>query len=215
MERNRIGMAGPFGGDRAWSSGAFLRQMWNGARREQTLPRREALAPRRMTPILSQVLLLERWSAGVPIIRYAGMDVTTLHGQELTDRPLSVLFEPGARPALAVALDQVLDGARTVEMAILSDQGMLRPRLGGRLTLLPVTCGVTGLISALGCLELDGPARHPPRRFRIERVLGEALFRHAVAASAGTAPKKIVAKRPRTETEHAPQSGMGQGGGRA
>jgi hypothetical protein len=76
---------------------------------------------------------------------------------------------------LAEALDQVLDGARTVEMGILSDQGMLRPRLGGRLTLLPVVCGVTGLISALGCIDLDGPTRHPPRRFRIERDLGETL----------------------------------------
>lgn len=175
MEQNRIGRAGPVGGGTLWSSGTFLRRLWNGARGPHGLPRREALAPRRMTPILSQVMLVERWSAGVPVIRFAGMDVTTLHGQDLTDRPLSVLFEPGARPMLAEALDQVLDGVRTVEMGILSDQGMLRPRLGGRLTLLPVVCGATGLISALGCIDLDGPTRHPPRRFRIERVLGETL----------------------------------------
>ena len=175
MEHNRIGMAGAAGGGTLWSSGTFLRRLWHEARGSQTLPRREALAPRRMTHILSQVMLVERWSAGVPVIRFAGMDVTTLYGQDLTDRPLSVLFEPGARPALAEALDQVLDGVRTVEMGILSDQGMLRPRLGGRLTLLPVVCGATGLISALGCIDLDGPTRHPPRRFRIERVLGETL----------------------------------------
>lgn len=175
MERKWIGTAGPAGGGTLWSSGVFLRRLWQAARRDQALPRREALPPRRLTPILSQLLLVERWSAGVPIIRYAGLDVTTLYGQDLTDRPLSVLFEPGARPALAEALDQVLDGARTVDMAILSDQGMLRPRLGGRLTLLPVACGATGAISALGCVDLDGPTRHPPRRFRIERVLGETL----------------------------------------
>jgi hypothetical protein len=154
-----------------------------------------------MTPILSQVLLVERWSAGVPVIRYAGMDVTTLHGQDLTDRPLSVLFEPGARPALAEALDQVLDGIRTVEMAILSDQGMLRPRLGGRLTLLPVVCGVTGLISALGCIDLDGPTRHPPRRFRIERVLGETLTHGPKPDPAVDVPR--------------PLSAWGRSGGRA
>lgn len=199
MERKRIGVAGPDGGGTTWSSGAFLRRLWQEARGPQGLPRREALAPRRLTPILSQVLLVERWSAGVPVIRYAGMDVTTLYGQELTDRPLSVLFEPSARPALAEALDQVLDGARTVEMGILSDQGMLRPRLGGRLTLLPVVCGVTGLISALGCIDLDGPTRHPPRRFRIERDLGETLS-PAMRSAAEAAP---------------PAFAKAQGGGRA
>lgn len=199
MERNRIGVEGPENGGTTWSSGAFLRRLWHEARRSHGLPRREALAPRRLTPILSQVLLVERWSAGVPVIRYAGMDVTTLYGQELTDRPLSVLFEPGARPALAEALDQVLDGSRTVEMGILSDQGMLRPRLGGRLTLLPVVCGVTGLISALGCIDLDGPTRHPPRRFRIERTLGETLS--PPLHGAGEAPQPTLAKA--------------QGGGRA
>lgn len=199
MARNRIGVEGPENGGTTWSSGAFLRRLWHEARRSHGLPRREALAPRRLTPILSQVLLVERWSAGVPVIRYAGMDVTTLYGQELTDRPLSVLFEPGARPALAEALDQVLDGSRTVEMGILSDQGMLRPRLGGRLTLLPVVCGVTGLISALGCIDLDGPTRHPPRRFRIERTLGETLS--PPLHGAGEAPQPTLAKA--------------QGGGRA
>lgn len=175
MEQNGIGIAWPAPAGRPRPAGTFLRRLWQAARQGHALPRREALAPRRLAPILSQVLFLEGRGTGGPILGYAGMDVTTLHGQDLTDRPLAVLFEPGARPALAAALDQVMGGARTVEMAILSDQGMLRPRLGGRLTLLPVRCGATGVISALGCIDMDGPARHPPRRFRIERVLGEAL----------------------------------------
>lgn len=175
MRQDSIGWAGGPGGRAQPSPSAFLRRSWQDLRSGDALPRRDALAPRSLAPILSCLLLVERWAGGVFVIRYAGMDVIDLQAQDLTDRPLTLLFDPSAWPHLMQAMTQVMEGLRTVEMDLVSERGFIRPSLDARLTFLPIRSGPADRISAIGCLDLDGPVILPPRRFRIERVLGEPL----------------------------------------
>lgn len=125
--------------------------------------------------MLDHVLMAERRPGGAVLLRYAGMAVSAVHGQDLTGRPLSALFEIGMRDRLLAALDLALAGSQTLTMDLQSERGLTRPLLTARLTLLPMAgVGAEG-ITLIGCLDLDGPPILPPRRFRIERALGVPL----------------------------------------
>jgi hypothetical protein len=125
--------------------------------------------------MLDHVLLAERRPGGAVLLRYAGMAVNAVHGQDLTGRPLSALFEIGMRDQLLNALEAAFAGDRSLDMHLHSERGLTRPPLTARLTLLPLApVGAEG-VTLIGSLDLDGPPLLPPRRFRIERVLGVPL----------------------------------------
>lgn len=154
---------------------ALLRRHWQGLRRGPALPRRDQITPRALAAMLDHAVMVERRPDGAVLLRYAGMAVNAVHGQDLTGRPLSALFETGARADLLAALEPAFAGQRALSMALHSERGLTRPPLTARLMLLPLAgCGSEG-ITLIGSLDLDGPAILPPRRFRIERVLGETL----------------------------------------
>ncbi len=154
---------------------ALLRRHWQGLRIGGALPRRDRIVPRSIAAILDHAIMVERRCDGAVLFRYAGMAVNAVHGQDLTGRPLSALFETGMRDRLLSTLDTAFAGQRTLDMELCSERGLTRPLLTARLTLLPLApVGMEG-ITLIGCLDLDGPPILPPRRFRIERVLGEPL----------------------------------------
>ena len=154
---------------------ATLRRHWHGLRMADTLPRRDQIAPKALAPILHHLLIAERRQDGAVLLRYAGMTVRSVHGEDLAGRPLSVLFETGTRAQLLEALDLAFCGAQTLDMHLFSERGLLRPPLTAQLTLLPLAEQGSENTALIGCLVLDGPPVLPPRRFRIERLLGEPL----------------------------------------
>lgn len=165
-----------FGGDRPRSSPiTLLRRHWHGLRQIDRLPRRDQIAPKALAGILHHLLIAEKREDGAVLLRYAGMTVRSVHGEDLAGRPLSVLFETGTRMQLLGALDLAFAGLQTLDMHLFSERGLLRPPLTAQMTLLPLSdpggCGH----ALIGCLALDGPPVLPPRRFRIERLLGEPL----------------------------------------
>lgn len=173
----------------------LLRRHWQGLRDGPALPRRDRIAPRSIAPMLDHAIMVERRYDGAVLLRYAGMAVNAVHGQDLTGRPLSALFETGMRERLLAALEMAFSGQRTLELELLSERGMARPLLSARMTLLPLApVGVEG-ITLIGCIDLDGPPILPPRRFRIDRVLGEPLG--ATCPEGGAAPRKTGADAPR------------------
>lgn len=182
--RHRAG--GPGAADLRLAKAALLRRHWQSLREGAALPRRDRIVPRTLAPMLDHALLIERAPGGAILLRHAGLMLCALHGEDLIGRPLSVLFESGARIRLLEAVEGVLSGRQTLEMDLRSERGLSRPLLRGRLTLLPISGMGQGEVSAIGCLELDGEATLPPRRFRIDRVLGEPLApaRHPAVATA-------------------------------
>lgn len=187
---------GDFAGQAGWRGqavaemppAALLRRHWQALREGGPPPQRERIVPRQLAPMLEHSLLVERAAGGAVLIRHAGLMVCAVHGLDLAGRPLSVLFEAGARLRMLEAVEAVLDGLQTVEMVLHSERGMARPPLRARLTLLPLAGRTVADAAAIGCLELEGPAVLPPRRFRIERILGEPL--------AGSPAPKPAVQRP-------------------
>lgn len=194
-------MAGMRTGRQGWQGdvaqiapSAVLRRHWQGLRMGDALPRRDRIAPRAIAPMLDHAVMAERRRDGAVLLRYAGTRVNAVHGQDLTDRPLSALFEIGMRGPLLNALEMVFDGSRALNMDLYSERGLTRPPLTARLTLLPLAAVGAEGITLIGCLELDGPPILPPRRFRIERVLGEPLVRGQTADPHD--PRRVVTGGP-------------------
>ena len=165
---------------------ALLRAHWDSLRDGRRLPSRDQINPRSLAPALAQVFLIEQRDGGPVHFRITGMAVNAVQGEDLTDAPFAALFEAGARMQVLEAVASVLAGHRTLEMMLHSERGLLRPPLLARLTLLPLAGWQAGRRQAIGCLETQGPVTLPPRRFRVERLLGEAL---GVAGRAGNRPK--------------------------
>ncbi len=175
MADGRTGRQGWEGGAAQAAPSALLRRHWQTLRHGTALPRRDKINPRVIAGMLDLALMAERRADGAVILRYAGMAVNAVHGQDLTGRPLSALFEIGMRDRLLAALDLAFSGDRTLDMELHSERGLTRPPLTARMTLLPLAgVGAEGT-TLIGCLDLHGPAILPPRRFRIERLLGVPL----------------------------------------
>jgi hypothetical protein len=175
MAGGRTGFQGWQGGTAQAAPSGLLKRHWHSLRQGTALPRRDAITPRAIAGMLDHVLMAERRPGGAVLLRYAGTAVNAVHGQDLTGRPLSALFEIGMRDQLLGALEMAFAGKRTLEMGLYSERGLTRPPLTARLTLLPLAAVASEGVTLIGCLDLDGPPILPPRRFRIERVLGVPL----------------------------------------
>lgn len=136
-------------------------------------PERAALDPRALAPALEWVFIGERIGRGLVRLRITGTGLAELGGIDMQGLPLSALFLPEARPALADAAERVFSRAHAAEIGLEAEQGIGRPALGGRLLMLPLTStrGTTDLM--LGCLATEGRIGRAPRRFGIGRVVDE------------------------------------------
>ncbi|MFN3937833.1 MAG: PAS domain-containing protein [Gemmobacter sp.] len=145
----------------------LLRSYWDGLREDGALPRRSAVDPRGLVPVLDVALLIERIAPGHARIRVAGSRIADLMDMELRGMPLSVLFEPAAREALAIRLEQLFVRPAILEMGLEAAQGAFRPSLSGQMLLLPLS-GEDGTVDrAIGCIAIEGRIGRVPRRLAI------------------------------------------------
>jgi hypothetical protein len=126
-----------------------LRAYWEGLRQDGTLPDRAQLDPRGLAGVLDRVFLAEAIGRGLVQVRIAGSALSEAAGMDLRGLPLSCLFAAEARPALAEALQPVIDG----KVAVALDLGTHQTgrRAVARLILLPLTDGPDRRL-VLGCL---------------------------------------------------------------
>ncbi|MDP3961014.1 MAG: PAS domain-containing protein [Pseudorhodobacter sp.] len=168
---------------------AEVRAYWEALRDGPTLPRRAQIDPRGIAGALEGAFILERIAPGIARFRLAGMALVDLMGMEVRGMPLSALFDPVGRRALAAGLEQVFSGPAVLDLRLASERGIGRPDLTGRMLILPLADddGQTGL--ALGCLATAGEPGRTPRRFRITATTEQAL----AATPAPRAPRASTA----------------------
>eukprot|EP01036_Dinobryon_divergens_P019242 gene19242-26245_t len=94
------------------------------------------------------------------------MHLHDLIGLDVRGMPLSTLFDPAARTRLAEGLEAVFTAPAILEMWLEADRGLGRPRLEGRMLVLPLS--------------------RAPRRFAMMGLMREAL---SVAQGADAALK--------------------------
>ncbi len=172
--------------ERGISMLADMERYWRLMRGARRLPVRHDLDPARIDAALPHSCVLERIAPGVARIRVAGQKLSAHLSGDARGLPLSTLFQPASRQRLAELLEMVFDEPALVDLPVLSEAGLGRPPLSGRLLLLPLRDAKGGVTQALGALMVDGPPGRRPRRFsiparpepRIERLERRPERRH-------------------------------------
>jgi hypothetical protein len=131
--------------------------------------------PRGIAEALESTFLLERVAPGIARFRIAGMHLHDLIGLDVRGMPLSTLFDPAARTRLAEGLEAVFTTPAILEMWLEAERSLGRPRLEGRMLVLPLSDAQGHSTLALGCLALAGALGRAPRRFAMMGLMREAL----------------------------------------
>jgi len=170
---------------------AEVRAYWEALRDGPTLPRRARIDPRGIAGALEGAFIVERIAPGIARFRLAGMALVDLMGMEVRGMPLSALFDPAGRRALAAGLEQVFAGPAVLDLRLAAERGIGRPELTGRMLILPLADDDGQIRLALGCLATAGETGRTPRRFQITASTEQTL-----------APRPVMA--PSTEFAEAP-----------
>ena len=140
---------------------------WNELRGDRRLPQRRNVDPGRIGQALSSAFLIQRVAPGVARIRVAGERLSALLGMEARGMPLTAFFSAEARVIVTDHITRLFDEPSIIELPVMSRRGLGRPKLAGRMLILPLI-GEDGLVSAaLGALIVDGTVGTAPRRFDI------------------------------------------------
>ncbi len=141
---------------------------WNDLRRGARVPRRSDVDPEGIATALPATMILERIAPGIARIRVAGQQIAAICGMDPRGMPVSVFFDAAARTALGAHLEAAFAGPAIVSIPVTVPRRLLRPAVGGRLTILPLDDGMGRIDRALAVLVTDVPvARRSPVRFSI------------------------------------------------
>ncbi|NPD15829.1 PAS domain-containing protein [Xinfangfangia sp. D13-10-4-6] len=154
------------------------------------LPGPAALDPRGLLPALEDVFLAERVGKGLLRLRIAGRRVSAPAGVDMQGLPLSALFLPEARAALAETIERVCNHKSLVTMELSAEGSIARQSLYARLLLLPLSPPDRGVPAVLGCLSTLGEVGRTPRRFQVVSVIEERLGQR-IAAASGPATRPV------------------------
>jgi hypothetical protein len=157
------------------------------------LPRRADLDASRIVGALPHSFILERAPSGAPRFRVAGGSVAGLVGGETQGIPLSVLFARSSRAGLKLWTDRCFEEPALVDLMVEASEGALRPRLRGRLLLLPMLDNEGQVTRALAGLLMEGV----PRRGNLCFELSDAVPRVEALAPAA-APRRAFGASPIT-----------------
>lgn len=154
---------------------AELESYWRELRGARRLPVRTEVDPARIDGALPHAMILERVATGVARMRVAGEVVSTMAGVEARGLPLFMLFGTDSREALAHLLEPVFADPALVEIPLVIARSLWRPRVAGRLLILPLL-GRAGLVDrALAVIVTDAASVPARRLFEIDP---EGLARH-------------------------------------
>lgn len=172
---------------------------WHALRDGRLMPSRSEIDPRGIAGALEQTFLLERMAPGVARFRLAGNRMADLMGMDVRGMPLSCLFLPDARAAIAEALACVFDEPARVELWLAGPRRLTRGRMAARMLLLPLRDDHGQVTRALGCLAASPVRGAAPHRFTITSDLRQTLIGYGTrpdARSAQNAGPAIASKRP-------------------
>ncbi len=150
-----------------------LEQYWRDLRGARRIPVRSDVDPVRIDSALPYSFILDRVAPGVGRLRVAGQKLSSFVGMDARGMPLTAFFTADARDMVMEHTETVFSRPALVELPLMSVRSLGRPRLTGKMLLLPLL-GPDGTVSrALGAILTDGMIGRAPRRFDIPQ--GEAL----------------------------------------
>lgn len=180
-----------------------LERYWSSLPKTRGVPARKDVDPVAMAGLLEDSFILERVAPGVARIRVAGRNMAKLIGMEPRGLPLTALFIPTSRAAMAGYIESAFTGPSIVELPLEAPRAVGQPKLDGKILLLPLRDDHGRISRMLGVLVMSGRRGAGGRRFviadtsapRVDPIFGL----HAVETPA-TAPRRANL-RPVTQTE--------------
>ncbi|MCK0166380.1 PAS domain-containing protein [Jannaschia sp. S6380] len=171
------------------------RRYWSSLRVDGTLPRRSALDPARMGPLMGHALVLDRLRHGTVRVRLGGWVAQDLMGMDVRGLPVRAFFDTTDRTRAETLMEDVFDRPSILEMDLISDDAA--PLLTASMTVLPLL-DVAGLpTKALAIIVPDRFGTTAPRRFGITKATMTPLAGAARAPGPGH-PLRRVTDRPAT-----------------
>lgn len=138
---------------------------WTAQREGADLPRRAALDPKEMGPLLGHAMVLDRVQPGAVRVRLGGHVMNALMGMEVRGLHIRAFFDPADRPQVLQKIEQVFEGPSTLELDLISEteDGLLTARM----LILPLLDGADRVTKALAVTVTDRVPSDPPRRFQL------------------------------------------------
>ena len=152
-----------------------VRAYWAALCHDGLPPFRAQIDPRGIDTALGGAFIAERVAPGVGRLRIAGMLLSDLAGCDPRGLPLSVLFEPQARRAMAGILDQVFDDRAQLDLTLAAERHIGRSGLEAQLVLLPLRRQPGTPALMLGCIAVSGDPGRRERRFHITGSTATAM----------------------------------------
>lgn len=174
-----------------------VHRYWSALRGDRLVPLRSEIDPRGIEGALDCAFILERIAPGIARFRLAGSQLVELMDAEVRGMPLSILFAPDSRPALAEAVEGVFCGPETLRLTLSGERGFARPQMRAEMVILPLKSDLGDVSRALGCFGSAGGLGRGPRRLVIEEVERvDLLAGRPVEAPAGAEePAEAAAQR--------------------
>ena len=146
---------------------ARLERYWRDIRGAALVPARADVDPMQIDDLLPDCFIVERVAPSVLRLRVAGARLGEALGLDVRGMPLSSLFLPEGRDALARNAALAFDGPRIVEFDVESPGRLGRPALTGRMIFLPLTDRDGRVTRAMGALVWSGDCHGGGRRFTV------------------------------------------------
>lgn len=148
-----------------------LEQYWRDLRGARRIPVRSDVDPARIDSALPYAFILDRVAPGVGRLRVAGQKLSSFVGMDARGMPLTSFFSADARDVVMRQTELTFSRPALIEVPLVSHRSLGRPKLSGRMLLLPLL-GPDGEISrALGAILTDGMIGRAPRRFDIDSTI--------------------------------------------
>jgi hypothetical protein len=144
-----------------------LEAYWQELRGARQIPARTEVDPARIDAALPYSFIIERIAPGIGRMRVAGQRIGEFLGMEARGMPLCAMFAGDSKDRIQGYLEQVFKLPALIELPITSTWSFGRPRLNGRLLLLPLLDTNGDVTRALGAIRVDGPTGRAPRAFEL------------------------------------------------
>jgi hypothetical protein len=165
-----------------------LEAYWQSLCKGRIMPQRSEIDPRGIVGALDRTFLVERVAPGVARFRLAGMHLSDLMGMEVRGMPLTCFFLPGARAAIAEAVEAVFSEPARVDLWLTRARGMLQRATAARMLLLPLRDDHGQVTRAIGCLSASATTGSPPHRFTITSDNRQTLIGYGQRPDGVTTP---------------------------
>ena len=138
---------------------------WTSRRIGADLPRRSALDPATMGPILGHSMVLDRARPGAVRVRLGGQVLQQLMGMEVRCLPIRAFFDIADRTRVMDLIEQAFTTPATLEFDLISDgpNGIVTARM----IVLPLLDSMGQVSKALAVLVTARVVTDAPRRFQL------------------------------------------------